>query len=82
MHPAIGQTRLWGYGAEKDLNNKYLGGVIVATRGRPVKLKVMNLLPPTNLLTLDPTAIDPPLVTEVGGRADRITVHLHGAVVP
>ncbi len=82
MHPAIGQTRLWGYGAEKDLNNQYLGGVIVATRGRPVKLKVKNLLPPTHLLPLDPTAIDPPLVKEVGARSDRITVHLHGAVVP
>jgi FtsP/CotA-like multicopper oxidase with cupredoxin domain len=81
LHPAIGPTRLWGYVDAKNLTSKYLGGVIVATHGRPVKLKVTNSLPPTHILPLDPTAIDPPLVKEVGGRADRITVHLHGAVV-
>ena len=70
MHPAIGQTRLWGYGAEKDLNNKYLGGVIVATRGRPVKLKVMNLLPPTHLLPRRSDS-DRPAVGHGGGRALR-----------
>ena len=81
LHPAIGPTRLWGYGRAKDSNNQYLGGVIVATHGRPVKLKLTNLLPSAHLLPLDPTAVDPPLIKEVGGRADRITIHLHGALV-
>jgi FtsP/CotA-like multicopper oxidase with cupredoxin domain len=70
LHPAIGPTRLWGYGGAKEPNNQYLGGVIVATHGRPVKLKLTNLLPSAHLLPLDPTAVDPPLIKEVGGRAD------------
>ena len=82
LHPLIGPTRLWGYADAKTLDSKYLGGVIVATHGRPVKLKITNLLPAAHVLPVDPTAIDPPMVKEVGGRVDRITVHLHGAVVP
>jgi spore coat protein A len=81
MHSGIGPTRLWGYADAKHLDHKYLGGVIVATQGRPVKLKVTNLLPAAHLLPVDSTAIDPPMVKEVGGRVDRITVHLHGAFV-
>jgi spore coat protein A len=61
--------------------NQYLGGVIVATHGRPVKLKIANQLPSAHILPVDPTTIDPPMVGEVAGRVDRITVHLHGAVV-
>jgi len=82
MHPGIGPTRLWGYADAKHREHKYLGGVIVATQGRPVKLKVTNLLPATHVLPVDSTAIDPPMVKEVGRRVDRITVHLHGAFVP
>jgi spore coat protein A len=82
LHPLIGSTRLWGYADAKELTNKYLGGVIVATQGRPVKLKVTNLLPAAHILPVDPTTIDQPKVKEVGGRVDRIAVHLHGGVVP
>ena len=49
LHPAIGPTRLWGYADAKKLDSKYLGGVIVATQGRPVKLKVTNSLPPAHI---------------------------------
>ena len=82
LHPQIGPTRLWGYADARQEANQYLGGVIVATHGRPVKLKIANELPSAHILPVDPTTIDPPMVGEVAGRVDRITVHLHGAVVP
>jgi spore coat protein A len=82
LHPAIGPSRLWGYADAKASDNKYLGGVIVARQGRPVHLNVTNLLPTSQILPVDPTAIDPPMVAQVGGRIDRIAVHLHGGVVP
>jgi spore coat protein A len=81
LHPALGPTRLWGYADAKQRTNKYLGGVVVATHGRPVKLQITNLLPNAHILPVDHTSIDPPMVKEVGGRVDRIAIHLHGAVV-
>ena len=47
-----------------------------------MKLNITNLLPADHILPVDPTTIDPPMVKEVGGRVDRIAIHLHGAVVP
>jgi FtsP/CotA-like multicopper oxidase with cupredoxin domain len=82
LHPALGPTRLWGYADAKAAGNKYLGGIIVARQGRPVRLNVTNLLPASHILPVDPTAIDPPMVNQVGGRVDRVAVHLHGGVVP
>lgn len=81
LHPAIGSTGFWGYADAATLDSKYLGGVIVVKRGRPVKLKITNLLPPAHILPVDPTAIDPAMGGEVGGRTDRIAVHLHGGLV-
>jgi spore coat protein A len=82
LHPALGPSRLWGYADAKAPGNQYLGGIIVAKQGRPVRLNVTNRLPSTHILPVDPTAIDPPMVDQVGGRVDRMTVHLHGGVVP
>jgi spore coat protein A, manganese oxidase len=81
LHPSIGSTRFWGYADAATPENKYLGGVIVAKRNRPVKLNIVNNLPRTHILPVDPTTIDPPMVAEVGGRVDRIAVHLHGGLV-
>ena len=81
LHPAIGPTNFWGYADAASLDSGYLGGVIVATRGTPVKLKVTNLLPAQHILPVDPTMIDPMLAGEVGHRQDRIAVHLHGGLV-
>jgi spore coat protein A, manganese oxidase len=76
LHPAIGSTTFWGYADAASKNHRYLGGVIVAKRGTPVKLKVTNLLPASSILPVDSTLADP-----TTGRTDRICVHLHGGFV-
>jgi spore coat protein A len=81
LHPKIGSTRFWGYADASTPDSKYLGGVIVAKRNRPVKLNIVNNLPRTHILPVDPTTIDPMMGAEVGGRVDRIAVHLHGGLV-
>ena len=82
LHPSIGETRFWGYADAKSSNQQYLGGVIVSKTGRPVKLRMTNQLPSSHLLPIDATSVEAPLAAEVGGRVDRVTVHLHGGVVP
>jgi spore coat protein A len=81
LHPSIGSTKFWGYADASTPDSKYLGGVIVAKRNRPVKLNIVNNLPRTHILPVDPTTIDPLMGAEVGGRVDRIAVHLHGGLV-
>ncbi len=81
LHPSTGSTRFWGYADASTPDSKYLGGVIVAKRSRPVKLNIVNNLPRTHILPVDPTMIDPLMGAEVGGRVDRIAVHLHGGLV-
>ena len=80
VHPNIGPTKFWGYADARTLDDRYLGGVIVSRQGRPVKLKATNLLPPDHILPVDPSVIDEPMEAEVGGRVDRMTIHLHGGV--
>src|SRR5262245_10371460 len=82
LHPSIGETRFWGYADAKSSNQQYLGGVIVSKTGRPVKLRMANQLPSSHLLPIDATSVEAPMAAEVGGRVDRVTVHLHGGVVP
>jgi spore coat protein A len=81
VHPAIPATRFMGYADAATLDSRYLGGVIVARRGTPVKLKVTNKLPRRSFLPVDPTMVDPAMSAEVGGRTDRLAVHLHGGLV-
>ena len=81
LHPNIPKTTFWGYADAKTLDSKYLGGVIVAKRKRPVKLKITNLLPNLHILPVDYTAIDPLVGAETGMRVDRLAVHLHGGLV-
>jgi spore coat protein A len=81
LHPSIGETRFWGYADAQTRDARYLGGVIVAKAGRPVKLRATNQLPNSHILPMDPTAIELPMADEVGKRVDRITVHLHGGIV-
>jgi spore coat protein A, manganese oxidase len=62
--------------------SRYLGGVIVAKRGRPVMLNVKNELLDEAIIPIDPTVMmgmgkmvkDYPL--------NRIAVHLHGGLTP
>ena len=82
LHPSIGETRFWGYADAKTHDARYLGGVIVAKTGRPVKVKLTNSVPPSHILPVDPTTTEPGMAAEVGNRVDRITIHLHGGVVP
>jgi len=82
LHPSIGETRFWGYADAKTRDQRYLGGVIVAKSGRPVKLRMTNQLPTSHILPMDPTSVEHEMSEEIGNRVDRITVHLHGGVVP
>jgi spore coat protein A len=77
VHPAIPTTTFWGYADAGTLDSRYLGGVIVAKRGTPVKMKVTNLLPADHILPVDPTMLDP----GENGRTDKLAVHLHGGLI-
>ena len=81
LHPAIPTTTFWGYADATTKNHRYLGGVIVAKRGTPVKLKVTNRMPAASILPVDPTLVDPTMAAAFGGRTDRICIHLHGGFV-
>jgi hypothetical protein len=81
VHSAIPRTKFFGYADATSLDSRYLGGVIVAKRGTPVKLKVTSLLPAAHILPVDPPLVDPVVSAETGARTDRIAVHLHGGLV-
>jgi spore coat protein A, manganese oxidase len=81
IHPKIPATTFWGYADAATKDHQYLGGVIVAQTGRPVRLKVTNLMPAKSILPVDPTLVDPTMAAETGGRTDRTCVHLHGGLV-
>src|SRR5271169_4649920 len=77
MHPDLpNPTTLWGYMDQTTGKPGYLGPVIVAQRGRPVILRMQNMLPATHLLPVDTT------LDGADGPPNRITVHLHGGLTP
>ena len=79
LHPDLPPTRLYGYGnAAPGSEFRHLGGVIVANRDRPVRIKFTNHLPATHILPVD-TSIPG---AEVDQRQDRAVAHLHGGFVP
>jgi spore coat protein A, manganese oxidase len=84
MHPDLpGKTRFFGYTDLSTFDQKYLGGAIVAQRGRPVLLTVTNLLPPKHILPVDPTIMAGPNGLTVGDLPhNRIATHLHGGLTP
>src|SRR5664280_2326949 len=58
VHSSLPPTTFWGYaqdGGPGDQAHKYLGGVIVATANRPVRLTMRNNLPSTTLVPVDAT---------------------------
>ena len=71
---------MWGYAdvtGGVTPNHRYLGGVIVARRGTPVSLTVINKLPNKHPLPVD---------NSIGGAeadqpVNRTTTHLHGGLV-
>ena len=86
FHPMLPATTLRGYAdaayglsANGAPNHRYLGGVIVARKGRPVWLKVRNNLPDGP----HPLPVDTSLMGVMNGQNDnRISTHLHGGFVP
>jgi len=80
FHPDLPPTTLWGYAdvtGGVTPNHRYLGGVIVARRGIPVSLTVVNKLPNKHPLPVD-TSIGG---AEAGQAVNRTTTHLHGGLV-
>jgi spore coat protein A len=87
MHPDLPKaTTFWGYA---DVNgggpvtNQYLGGIVVATRGKPVLFHVTNQLPNKAIIPVDPTLMAGPNGLTVGDLPfNRIVTHLHGGFTP
>jgi spore coat protein A len=78
LHPALGPTKLWGYratGTPASLQ-RHLGGVILASRGTPVRIRFTNTLPTPHLLPVDIT------IPGANQAQNRVTTHLHGGLVP
>ena len=80
VHPDLPKaTKLWGYA---DIANpssgghRYLGGVIVAKAGKPVKMTVTNNLPAVHPLPVDTSLMG----AEMG--PNRAVTHLHGGFTP
>jgi len=84
LHPDLpGNTDLFGYFDIFTGQQRYLGGVIVATRGTPVLLSVTNLVPPKHILPVDPTIMAGPNGLTVGDLpTNRLATHLHGGLTP
>ena len=77
LHPDLPKaTRLWGYADATTGVHRHLGPVIVAKRGRPVRILAENNLPSAHILPVD---------TSIGGAElaqNRAIIHLHGGFVP
>ncbi len=83
MHPDLpGKTRFYGYYDVYTRDQQYLAGVLVAKRGTPVLLNVINRLPNKALIPVDPTL--PASATQTVGQLplNRIVTHLHGGFTP
>src|ERR1041384_7554758 len=59
LHPDLGPTTLRGYHSRKNLggsvDQRHLGGIIVAQRGQPVQITFQNNLGGEHPLPVDPT---------------------------
>jgi spore coat protein A len=84
LHPSLtNPTRLYGYGASLTAggelaNAKHLGHAIIATKGRPARLRLSSSLPAKHIIPFDSSIPMP----QTGLRQDRAAVHLHGGLVP
>jgi len=83
LHSSMGTktTTLWGYKPQDTLGGaveqRHLGGIIVARRGDPIQITFTNMLPTTHILPVDPT-----IMGVVSGHHNKTSVHLHGGLVP
>jgi spore coat protein A len=78
LHPDLPPTKLWGYGQGPETGFRHLGGAIVATEGKPVRVTWENRLPNTHPLPVDPSVLH----EEASGFVNHAAVHLHGGLVP
>jgi len=79
MHPDLpSPTTLWGYMDQVTGKSAYLGPIIAATRNRPVMLRVKNQLPNKHPLPVDTSLMG----ADNGAAQNRMTIHLHGGLVP
>lgn len=85
FHPALPPATLRGYADTAygliggKPNHRYLGGLIVAKKDRPVWIKMKNNLPDGP----HPLPVDTTIMGVVNGQNDnRICTHLHGGFVP
>jgi spore coat protein A len=77
LHPELGQTRLWGYWQTSATPvQRHLGGVILAQRGTPVRIRFTNTLPSKHIIPVDTT------IPGASQAENRIATHLHGGLVP
>lgn len=85
-HDLPGPTTFWGYADLYHPDPKYLGGAIVATKGRPVVLSVANKLPNKPIIPIDPTIMAGKYQGKMKTVGDlpynRIATHLHGGLTP
>jgi len=79
FHPDLPSTKLWGYADATSQLPKwsYLGASIVATKGTPVRVNFINLLPGVHPLPVDQTIPG----AETGQNVNRAVAHLHGGFV-
>ncbi len=87
LHPDLpGPAHFWGYADVtdgKEPNHRYLGGVIVAQKDRPVRITVVNDLVDSNGRALThPLPVDTTQVNTGEEAENRVAVHLHGGFVP
>ena len=80
LHPDLGPTTLRGYHSRVNLggspDQKHLGGIIVAQRGKPVQITFQN-----NLTGPHPLPVDTTIMGAEDG-PNRVVTHLHGGLVP
>ncbi|MHB8068648.1 MAG: multicopper oxidase family protein [Desulfobaccales bacterium] len=84
-HSQLPATTFWGYaqdGGPGDLAKKYLGGVIVATANRPVRLTMRNNLPDDHILPVDKTLTMWNGAMGAATGVNRMSTHLHGGFPP
>jgi spore coat protein A, manganese oxidase len=86
IFPGYTGTKLYGYRSLNALGTPitsyaHLGNAILATKGKPVRIKLKSSLLPAHIIPFDKTI---PMGLPVGviPRQDRIAVHLHGGLVP
>ena len=79
LHPDLGgPTTLWGYCDTNHPVKRHLGGVIIASTGRPVRMRVTNKLPPHPIIPVDTSSF----FYDAGTLKNKIAIHLHGGFIP